>query len=105
MKRTCRRRVMSMSLTAPPGQRLKAGPRPRIDRAWAYFHVYGFKNRTFHVNVHRAIVPDDGCLLNKNFKKNISWISFFSILVGCVASSNLPTFNNFKIYMEITEFL
>lgn len=28
------------------------------------FHVYGLKNRTFHVNVHRAIVPDDGCLLN-----------------------------------------
>lgn len=55
---------MSMSLTAPPAQRLKAGPRHRIDRALAYLHVYGLKNRTFHVNVHRAIVPEDGCLLN-----------------------------------------
>lgn len=64
MKRTCLRRLMSMSLTAPPAQRLKAGPRHRIDRALAYLHVYGLKNRTFHVNVHRAIVPEDGCLLN-----------------------------------------
>lgn len=55
---------MSTSLTAPPGQRLKAGPHPRVDRARAYLHVYGFKNRTFHENVHRPIVPDDGCLLN-----------------------------------------